>query len=207
MQKTRGTVLPNLTDVRNRPPSLNISESPDVFDAVSAQVCPDEPALIAGPADIAADSIDWDITLESSQIDWDIGTVETEDNGNGLGPYEIVNASDILPNSPKKDGAELHQISPNTEGPVAPDVSMLEISWDVSVENAQQVGVAGEASLLSTLMGSGSAYHSTKTEALGSNHDRSQLMETEYRNKILDDLFEVYIDDALLYLLKTIAEL
>lgn len=193
LQKTPGPVLPNLVYVRQNPPSLNVSPSPEVFDAVSAQVFHDEPALMAGAADVAADSIDWDITLESSDIDWDIGAVETEDNGNGLGPYEIVNASDILPNSPHKVGAETHQILENMEGLTAPDVSVSDISWDISVENPQ-VGGAEDAGLLSTPTESGSTYHYSKAEATGSNHDRSQLMDTEYRNKILDDLFEVYID-------------
>lgn len=192
LQKTPGSVLPNLIYVREKPPFLNISVSPEVSDAVSAQVFHNEPALIAGADDIAADSIDWDITLESSQIDWDIGTVDTEDNGNGLGPYEIVNASDILPNSPHKDVVETHQTSETMEGPTAPDVSMPEISWDISVENLQ-VGGAEDTGLLSASTGSGSTYQYTKGEATGSNHDRSQLLETEYRNKILDDLFEVYI--------------
>ncbi|KAL2225897.1 CDK5RAP3-like protein [Sesamum indicum] len=188
--KTPDPVLPNLIFVREKPPSLNVSASPEIYDAVGAQVCPDEHALDAGAANIAADGIDWDITLESSQIDWDIGTVETEDNGNGLGPYEIVNASDVLPNSPHKDGAETHQISENIEGPIAPDVSMSGISWDISVENPQ-VGGAEDASLLGTGTEFGSTYHYTRDEVTGSNQDRSQLMETEYRNKILDDLFEV----------------
>lgn len=192
LQKTSGPVLQNLIYVREKPPSLNVSASPDVLDAVSTQVSHDEPMITAGAADIAADSIDWDITLESSQIDWDIGTVETEDNGNGLGPYEIVNASDILPDSPHKDGVETHQTPENTEHPIAPDISVSEISWDISVENPE-VGGAEDAGLLSTQTESGSTYHYTKLDASGSNEDRSQLMETEYRNKILDDLFEVYI--------------
>ncbi|KAK6149202.1 hypothetical protein DH2020_016727 [Rehmannia glutinosa] len=181
--KIPGSVLPNLVYVREKPPSLNVSASPEVSDTVSAQQCDDEPALVTGPADTAADSIDWDITLDSSQIDWDIGTVETEDNGNGLGPYEIVNASDILPDSP-------HQISESIEGPTAPDVSVSEISWDISIENPQ-IGGAEDAGLLSTPAESGPDYHYTKVEAAGSNQGRSQLMETEYRNKLLDDLFEV----------------
>lgn len=43
------------------------------------------------------DGIDWDIIMDSFQIDWDIGIVgETDDNVNGLGFYEIVNVSDVL---------------------------------------------------------------------------------------------------------------
>ncbi|KAL3841215.1 hypothetical protein ACJIZ3_025806 [Penstemon smallii] len=189
--KTPDAVLSNLMDARERPPSVNVSASPEVFNAVSDQACHDESTLIAGTTDFAADSIDWDITLDSSQIDWDIGAVdETEENGNGLGgPYEIVDASDIVPNSPHKDGVEPHHIAEHADVPVVPDVSMPEISWDVSVEIPQADG-AEESSLISTLTDSGSTYNYAKTEEPGSNHERSRLLETEYRNKILDDLFE-----------------
>ncbi|GFQ05450.1 cdk5rap3-like protein [Phtheirospermum japonicum] len=172
--KIPGSVLPNLVRVREKPPSLHVSASHEISNAVSAQQCHDEPAVIAGTPDVAAESIDWDITLDSSQIDWDIGTVETEDNGNGLGPYEIVNASDILE---------------STEGSTAPDVLVSEISWDVSVENPQ-VGGVEEAGLSSTPLESGLTYDYSKIEETGRNQERSQLMETEYRNKLLDDLFE-----------------
>ncbi|KAL0404980.1 UNVERIFIED_CONTAM: CDK5RAP3-like protein [Sesamum radiatum] len=67
---------------------------------------------------------------------------------------------------------------------------MSGISWDISVENPQVSG-AEDASLLGTDTEFGSTYHYTRAEVTGSNQDRSQLMETEYRNKILDDLFEV----------------
>ncbi|CAL5422095.1 unnamed protein product [Camellia sinensis] len=98
--KTSGTVLPNLRDIIENPPSLN--------------------------------------------IDWDIGTVEeTEDTGNGLGPYEIVNANEFLQNSPLNDDG------------VESDKTLLNKKEDVVVP------------------------------------ERSQLLETEYRNKILDDLFDI----------------
>ncbi|KAH6767847.1 hypothetical protein C2S52_018830 [Perilla frutescens var. hirtella] len=189
--KTPSPVLPNLINIRQYPPSLNVSVIPEVSDAVTAEVSQDQPALMTGgEADITADSIDWDITMESNDIDWDIGSVETEDNGNGLGPYEIVSASDALPNSPHKDGVETHQVLENMEGTTAQDVTLSGISWDISVENPQ-VGGAEDAVLTSTPAESGSTFHYSKTEATGSNREKSQLMETEYRNKILDDLFEV----------------
>lgn len=175
MQKTPSPVLSNLIHIRLHPPSLNVSVSPEVFDAVITEVSLDEAGEAGGEGDIAAENIDWDINFESSDIDWDIGTVETEDNGNGLGPYEIVSASDALPNSPHKDGVE-------TQG----------ISWDINVENPM-VGGAEETVLVSSPLESGSTYHHSKAEATGSGQERSQLMETEYRNKILDDLFEVLI--------------
>ncbi|KAL1550006.1 CDK5RAP3-like protein [Salvia divinorum] len=167
--KTPSPVLPNLIDIRLNPPSLTVFVSPEVFGVVTTEVSHDEPPLIAaGEADIAAESIDWDITLGSSDIDWDIGAVETEDNGNGLGPYEIV--------------------MENMEG-TAQDVSLPGIDWDISVENPE-VGGAGGTVVTSTPAESGSINHYSKAEATGSSRERSQLMETEYRNKILDDLFE-----------------
>ena len=186
-------MLPNLIHIRLNPPSLTVFVSPEVFGIVTTEVSNDEPALIAaGEADIAAESIDWDITLGSSDIDWDIGAVETEDNGNGLGPYEIVSASDALPNSPHGDDATTHQVMENLEG-TAQDVSLPGIDWDISVENPE-VGGAEATVVTSTPTESGLIDHYSKAEATGSSQVRSQLMETEYRNKILDDLFEVYTD-------------
>ncbi|KAF5940538.1 hypothetical protein HYC85_021705 [Camellia sinensis] len=120
--KTSGTVLPNLRDIIENPPSLNVSVGSEVLDTVNVEARLDE----------------------SNHIDWDIGTVEeTEDTGNGLGPYEIVNANEFLQNSPLNDDG------------VESDKTLLNKKEDVVVP------------------------------------ERSQLLETEYRNKILDDLFEV----------------
>lgn len=133
-----------------------------------------------------ADGVDWDITLDSSQIDWDIGTVEeTEENGNGLGPYEIVNASDIM-SSPRKDDVKSHQTSME-EGFLAPEVSASEISWNVSVDNPQ-------VDVIDKSQNNAVELHSLQNNLTANPvaiHDRSPLLETEYRNKILDDLFEV----------------
>ncbi|KAG6429009.1 hypothetical protein SASPL_107048 [Salvia splendens] len=188
--KTPSPVLPNLIDIRLNTPSLTVFVSPEVFGVVTTEVSNDEPALIAaGEADIAAESIDWDITLGSSDIDWDIGAVETEDNGNGLGPYEIVSASDALPNSPHGDDATTHQVMENMES-TPQDVSLPGIDWDISVENPEVAGAEGTV-VTSTPAESGLIDHYSKAEATTSSQERSQLMETEYRNKILDDLFEV----------------
>ncbi|XP_057783246.1 CDK5RAP3-like protein [Salvia miltiorrhiza] len=189
--KTPSPVLPNLIDIRLNPPSLNVFVSPEVFGVVTTEVRHDESALMAGgEADIAADSIDWDIALGSSDIDWDIGAVESEDNGNGLGPYEIVSAIDAMPNSPHKDGAETHQVVENMEGTTAQDVSLSGIDWDISVENPLVGGAEGSV-VTSTPAESGSSNHYSNAEATGSSQEKCQLLETEYRNKILDDLFEV----------------
>ncbi|XP_016470055.2 CDK5RAP3 protein homolog [Nicotiana tabacum] len=180
--KTAAVVLLNLRSVRERPPSTDVSISSEVFEVMKAQGGYNDLGQMTVETDIAADGIDWDITLDSSQIDWDIGTVEeTEENGNGLGPYEIVNASDILP-SPRNDSVESHQTS-KEEGFSAPEVSASEISWDISVDNPQ-VDVIEEDS---------SQNNAVELRSLQNNltAERSPLLETEYRNKILDDLFEV----------------
>lgn len=109
LQKTPGTVLPNLREVREMPPSITVSVCSETLDSVITQPGQSESSQIVGKTGFAADSIDWDITLDCSQIDWDIGTLEeTEINGNGLGPSEIVNPSD-LPNSADSEGVESHE--------------------------------------------------------------------------------------------------
>ncbi|KAF5940541.1 hypothetical protein HYC85_021708 [Camellia sinensis] len=118
LQKTSGTVLPKLRDIIENPPSLNVSVGSEVLDTVNVEARLDE----------------------SNHIDWDIGTVEeTEDTGNGLGPYEIVNANEFLQNSPlNDDGVESDKTLLNKkEDVVVPDVSVTQISWDISVENPQ----------------------------------------------------------------------
>lgn len=189
-------MLPNLICVCQNPPSLNVSASPEVLNSFGVKLGADEHEPKAEAREAAADIIDWDITIDSSQIDWDIGTMETEDNGNGLGgPYEIVNASDISLDSPHKpvDEAEQIQNLESKDCPVTSDLSLSEISWDVTVESPLVGGAEDITSVLTTVTDAGSTNYYAKTDAIGSNHDRSQLMETEYRNKILDDLFEVSI--------------
>lgn len=168
-------VLLNLKDIRENPPFLNVSAA----------------AEILGSADFQSssnDSIDWDISVDSAQIDWDIGTVEeTEDAGNGLGPYEIVDASEILQGSQETD-----QTPSNKEGnTLPPELSASEISWDISVETPQ-VDVTDNANPRNISMENQKSIPDALTQMPGINEDRSQLLETEYRNKILDDLYEVY---------------
>ncbi|KAM3283077.1 CDK5RAP3-like protein [Capsicum chacoense] len=186
--KTVAVVLPNLRSARERPPLIDVSVSPEVLEVMNAQAGHNGLSQITIETDIAADGIDWDITLDSSQIDWDIGTVEeTEENGNGLGPYEIVNASDIM-SSLRNDDVKSHRTSKDEEFP-APEVSVSEISWDISVENPQ-VSVIEEDSSQNNDAELQSLQNNLTADSVAI-HERSPLLETEYRNKILDDLFEV----------------
>nr|KAJ0206985.1 hypothetical protein LSAT_V11C500288550 [Lactuca sativa] len=170
--KVAETVLPNLRDIINNPPPLEVSAASEVLASVNAQTNPNNEMSFEGEA--AGDSIDWDITLDSSQIDWDIGTVE--DSGDGFGAYEIVDASEI-PGSSLKDGMESDET--NKEKMVS------EISWDIGVENLEDESTQNSA--LIDVMPSGM---NVLNQSQGIK-DRSQLLETEYRSRILDDLFEI----------------
>ncbi|KAJ0791993.1 putative CDK5 regulatory subunit-associated protein [Helianthus annuus] len=170
------TVLPNMRDIIENPPNLDVFAASEVLDSVNVLTNPNEPNQSTFEVNPATDTIDWDITLDSSQIDWDIGTVE-EDNGNGLGPYEIVDASEIPQHSLNDD---LASDEINRENMVS------EISWDITVghpevELTQADVYPGEhVSGISVLNGS-----------QGVDRVRSRLLETEYRSRILDDLFEI----------------
>ena len=176
------TVLPNLGHIREHPPSLHVSVGFEMVDSVNVQSSYIEPDAI-GQTGIAADNIDWDISLENTQIDWDIGALEeTEDTGNGLGPYEIVHASEALESS--------YQMEPSKEGSTTlPEATVSEISWDVSVETPQ-VDIIDDVTLPDIEVNNKTFIPSTHSAEI--TEVRSQLLETEYRNKILDDLYEVY---------------
>ncbi|CAN8298495.1 unnamed protein product [Cochlearia groenlandica] len=171
--KPSRVVLQNLKDIRENPPSLSVLGVSEALDADNIQS-----SETANGADAAEDSIDWDITLDTAEIDWDVSMVEEVDSGNDLGSYEIVNASDIPDNSSfKVEESQGHEV----------DVS--EISWDVSVETPQVEEIVDSA-----LIESGLENQTTTdptSQVLGSGGERSQLLDTEYRNKILDDLYEV----------------
>ncbi|KAF5750690.1 CDK5RAP3-like protein [Tripterygium wilfordii] len=183
--KSLRAVLVNLKDMRENPPSLNVSPSPEILDSANIELTLYEADPERGDMNIEADNIDWDISVESAQIDWDIGTVEeTDDTGNGLGPYEIVNASEILPNEAEKSD----QVPSNKEGDsLSQEISVSDISWDISVETPQ-VDVIDEVNFPNDGVGN-HKYVPDASQVI--KDERSQLLETEYRNKILDDLYEI----------------
>uniref|UniRef100_A0A2P2KMK6 CDK5RAP3-like protein n=1 Tax=Rhizophora mucronata TaxID=61149 RepID=A0A2P2KMK6_RHIMU len=193
--KSVRAVLLNLKDIHEKPPSLNVSAGSEIADSANIQLHFDGSKDATGDVDVAADNIDWDISVDGTQIDWDIGTVEeTDDNGNGLGPYEIVNASDILLNSSSNEVVRSDQTLLNKDETIMPpEVSSSEISWDISVETPQ-VDVIDDANSTTMGMKNGTSALHSLTDNVGMKGDRSQLLETEYRNKILDDLYEVLLN-------------
>ncbi|KAA8517004.1 hypothetical protein F0562_017178 [Nyssa sinensis] len=101
-----------------------------------------------------------------------------------------VNANEILQTSPN-DSMESDQTLLNKgEDGLGPKFSGSEISWDIGVENPQ-VDLIEDASLSNAVPKPHTSIPKALTETQEITKDRSQLLETEYRNKILDDLFEV----------------
>lgn len=184
-------VLPNLRNIREHPPSLNVSVGFEIVDPLNLQSSYNT-ANNERDMDINADNIDWDISVESSQVDWDIGTIEeTEDTGNGLGPYEIVNSSEILQSSSPNE-VEVSDPFPSNKGvdELHPEVSASEISWDISVETPQ-VDVIDDVNVPNDVSENQTYVTDHLCQTTETKEERSQLLETDYRNKILDDLYEV----------------
>ncbi|KAK0583689.1 hypothetical protein LWI29_001510 [Acer saccharum] len=190
--KSLGAVLLHLKNIRENPPSLNVSVASEIADSADAQSNFNDTKHVREDIDVASDNIDWDISVDSAQIDWDIGTVEeTEDAGNGLGPYEIVNASEIFQSSSPDEAVGSDQTPLNKEeDALHPEVSVSEISWDISVETPQ-VDVIDDVNLPNNGMENQKFVPDTLTQTPGIKEERSQLLDTEYRNRLLDDLYEV----------------
>ena len=71
--------MPNLRDIIENPPPLEVSAASEVLAYVNAERSSNNEISFEG--DVAGDSIDWDIILDSSQSGWDIGIVEDSSDG------------------------------------------------------------------------------------------------------------------------------
>lgn len=187
MQGNCDSVLHNLKQLQANPPSLRVSVCTEVESSLKETSKSHGSTLIAaGQNDSAtpADDIDWDISVDANEIDWDIGAVEQpiEESGDGFGSYEIIDANVELAGSKNYDVSVSDDPSVNRES---------EICWDISADSNEENANINNAP---TELG----------ESRMLDEDRSQLLEKEYRNDILDDLLEVCFDhfDAPFYPLK-----
>ncbi|XP_058071043.1 CDK5RAP3-like protein [Magnolia sinica] len=189
-EKTLGIVLPNLRDLHEKPPSLNVSVGPEVIDSLKDS----SKSKVNQLADVhvATVNIDWDISVDNAEIDWGIGTIEqTDEMGNEFGTYEIVNPNEDLQasltdNGGASDEASLKKVE---DGPHV-ESSKSDVCWDISIENPQ-VEVLDDAVLPDQELEPQLCIPDASVQTQDIEEERSQLLETEYRNKILDDLFEL----------------
>lgn len=139
--------------------------------------------------DLGTESIDWDISIDNS-IDWDIGNVGCSgeaDNG-----FQIVNADEYLVNLMAQNvGDSVPNLADNAECRSNSRNYKSEICWDISVEDIEKATL-GDVVLLDAEAQTGLSSVEVLAQSQGVHEQRSQLLETEYRNKILDDLFEVF---------------
>nr|XP_029123008.1 CDK5RAP3-like protein isoform X2 [Elaeis guineensis] len=99
-EKNTSDVLQNLRRLLDSPPSLSVSVSPEVQNSRNDLSKPDSSYPVTGMqlpnTNLATDGIDWNILVDDTQIDWEIGAVEqSEESGSGFGSYEIIDSNNI----------------------------------------------------------------------------------------------------------------
>nr|BAJ93389.1 predicted protein [Hordeum vulgare subsp. vulgare] len=176
------SMVHNLKQLQANPPSLNVSVCKEVQNSLGDTSKAHGSCMDGGePIDsnVPADDIDWDISVDNNGIDWDIGAVEqpVEESGNGFGSYEIIDANIELAGSENYGVGASAYPSADKEG-LTCDTSENQICWDISTDNPEESATIENAP-------TESGQYECSTE------ERSQLLEKEYRNNILDDLLEV----------------
>jgi hypothetical protein len=174
-------VLHNLKQLQDNPPSLYVSVWTEVESSLKeTSKFHDSSVSAAGQIDstTTAFDIDWDISVDSNGIDWDIGSVEqpAKESGDGFGSYEIIDANIELAGSLNYDVSVSDNPSENKES---------EICWDITPDSFEEnVHEDTNIEISPTELG--------QSQMLA--EDRSWLLEKEYRNDILDDLLQVCFD-------------
>ncbi|KAF0904599.1 hypothetical protein E2562_035856 [Oryza meyeriana var. granulata] len=183
------SVLQNLKQLQANPPSLHISVCNEVETSLGETSKAHGSNVTGGEnidSNMSADDIDWDISLDDNGIDWDIGAVEqpVEESGDGFGSYEIIDANVELAGSENYNFGLSDDPSVNKSSSSEPG-----ICWDIADDNPEE-----NASIQNAPSESG------QSQSLA--EERSQLLEKEYRNNILDDLLEfkmISVVNLLLY--------
>lgn len=193
-EKSSRAVLPNLKQLHENPPSVNVLLSQEVQNSLIDLSHVDNPMTgeHIPDTDIAVGGIDWNISVDDTQIDWDIGAMEqTEVSADGFGSYEMIDSKTDFRDSDNGHGMLSDNSSFNKveDGQIS-GTSDSEICWDISIENPS-VNTIQEATMADSLSVTNLSRPIESSEPQTSNEQRSQLLETEYRNKILDDLLEI----------------
>lgn len=185
-------VLQYLRNLYENPPSLNISVSLENENSLNDQSKLDPAYLLTveGTDDMEAaiGGIDWNFSVDDAQINWDIEHPEV--SSDGIDSYEIIDAHKDLQESENVDVVlSDNNLSVIEEGIVSKEMDNG-ICWDISIENPQVNATEHLAPpIASQEVQQVDPIGSTSSQFL--EEMRSQLLETEYRNKILDDLFEL----------------
>lgn len=196
LQKIPGAVLQNLRYLHENPPSVHVSMSAEVQNSLSDMSRTDAGHFQTGEpmdADLSMGGIDWNISVDDAQIDWDIGTVEqVEESDNGFGSYELVDYSADYQESENGKAMLVDEESLKTaedEAAVLAD-SGSGICWDAGLKKSQFATL--EDSVVTDAGVESQQIAIEKSQPSRLDEERSPFLETEYRNKILDDLFEVF---------------
>lgn len=166
-------MLHNLKKLQENPPSLHVSVYNEVQSCIG-KAMKSLGSIEQIDSNIPAEDIDWDISVDANEIDWDIDAVEqpVEESGDGFGSYEIIDANIELAGSENYNVSVLDNPSLDKESLATSEPG---ICWDITADNSEE-SVHDDA-------------NSQNAPVLA--EDRSRLLEKEYRNDILDDLFEV----------------
>ncbi|XP_057817825.2 CDK5RAP3-like protein [Cryptomeria japonica] len=152
----------------------------------------------ASEKEISSNEIDWNVNTavdEMAEIDWEIEPVEqTETSENGIMQEDVhphtenvdfVSLENDLNDKSQSLDSKDGEIEWNIENTEASEAVQSEICWDISIED-----ISGDVREMSFEVDS-PANHFDNGGAENGMHPNSRFLETEYRNKLLDDLFEL----------------
>lgn len=190
-------VLPSLRDFRDNPPVLDVFSSSDV--SATADLLTKEQEKTSG-VEVSSNDIDWNINTtadETAEIDWEIGTIEQSETCRNdkveqtLKPtsekLEFVLQDDTVKGGFQPIDTKNDIIDHNVEDTGVSEPIQPEICWEISIEDASV------AATEETMERESLAHHLSNFPEATENekHPLSPFLDTEYRNKLLDDLFEL----------------